>query len=294
MEIKGNGVYLVGTHISRGKHKDMGDAILSKIATSPSVAVQIFTHGPLKINTGESGGPVMNDGIDIGKIKKISRQTNIFVHSPYTQNIFKDDRKSFDLMLDVMKTSEECGAAGVVIHLPRGTVTTVITGVKRLMKMMDERKLVTPIILETPSNKEHPTMSWESPEKLTKLCTAMEDAGITKARVGLCIDTAHVYAGGAKFVTRKEAVKYIKGLPLEWLKLIHLNGNEYEYPKGNDKHAIPGSSEDAIWKGKKYNESGVIEFVEMARGYSIPVIFEATSRHKMPEITAFIKLCGRV
>jgi endonuclease IV len=293
MEIKGTGVYIVGTHVSKDKFKDMSDAIISRFVKMPSSAVQIFTHGPLKINI-NNNAISMNEGIDIEKLKKISKQVNIFVHAPYTQNIFKDDKKSFDLMLDVMKTSEGFNSSGVVIHLPRGTVNTVLTGIKRLMDMMDEQKLTTPIILETPSNKEHPTMSWESPEKLSILCKEMERAGISKSRVGICIDTAHVYAGGAKFATRNEAVKYIQYLPHEWIKLIHLNGNEYEYPKGNDKHAIPGSPDDAIWKGKKYNESGVFEFVELAKLYHIPIIFEAKSKHTISDIKAFIKICGRI
>ena len=66
------------------------------------------------------------------------------------------------------------------------------------------------------------------------------------------------------------------------------------YPKAGDKHAIPLGPLDSIWGCKKYKDSGCFEFVEWARGFKIPTIFESKSTHSASDIYAFIQMCGRV
>jgi endonuclease IV len=277
--------YVVGVHTNKGKHTKMSSAIIQSNSFAPSMATQIFTHGPRNTNR--------ND-VDYEEVKKLSNIIKIYVHEPYTVHIFKGDDRMFELMLDVFRAANSCGSSGVVIHLPRATVSVVVTNVCRLLVMLTEEQIHVPIILETPSNKPHPTMSWESPEKLTLLCSAFRAKGVSSAQVGICIDTAHVYAGGAQIATRKDVTAYLKALPIEWVHLFHLNGNEYEYPKSGDKHAIPLSPLDAIWRGKKYEESGCYEFIEWARGFRIPTLFEGKDSHSSEDIFTFIQMCGRM
>lgn len=285
MQSKKDSVFVVGVHTSKGKHKKMSSAILQSNAFAPSMATQIFTHGPRNANR--------ND-VDYEAVKIISNIIKIYVHEPYTVHIFKGDENMFELMVDVFRAAASCGSSGVVIHLPRATVATVVTNVCILLSMLAAEQITVPIILETPSNKPHPTMSWESPEKLTRLCAAFQAAGISSAQVGICIDTAHIYAGGAQIATRKDATTYLKALPIEWVHLFHLNGNEYEYPRAGDKHAIPLSPLDSIWNGKKYEESGCYEFIEWARSFRIPTLFEGKDIHSPEDIYTFIQMCGRM
>lgn len=285
MESKNNGLFVVGSHTSKGKFKEMHHAIIATNAVAPSGATQIFTHGPRNVN---------RNVMDYGKIRLLSDRIKIFVHEPYPCFIFKGNVSALDAMLDVFRAASECNSSGVVIHLPRSTVDAVVGSIAHLLTMLDKEKIKTPIILETPSNKPHPTMSWESPEKIKLLCDAFRAAGITSTQVGICIDTAHIYAGGAQIATRADATVYLKALPIEWIHLFHLNGNEYKFPKAGDKHAIPLSQLDSIWGGKKYEDSGCFEFVEWARGFSIPTIFEGKASHNPVDIYSFIQMCGRV
>ena len=290
---KSKNVFIAGIHIN-SDNCTMSEAIKKFYSTHPSLGVQIFTHGPLKI-INNNGIITHNSGIDKIQLKKITKYLKIFIHSPYVQNIFKKENgKSLRIMHDIMKTADDINSSGVILHLPKAEAGVVVTNVKKLLKKMEESKITVPIILETPSNKSHPTMSWESPEKITHLCLEMEKNGITPNMVGVCIDTAHIYAGGAKISTREEAQQYIKKLPIKWITLIHLNGNEYEYPKGGDKHAIPGNTLDAVWKGKKFTNSGVYEFVELAKIYNIPIIFECTKNHDRKDVLTFVNKCGYV
>lgn len=284
MESKNDQLFVVGSHVSKGKFKNMYSAIISNNSLAPSSSTQIFTHGPRHNN---------RNNIDHEKIRALSNVIKIFVHTPYTCFIFKGADHMFDAMLDVFRVAHSCNSSGVVIHLPRASIDVIVTNIVRLLKMLDDERINTPIVLETPSNKPHPTMSWESPEKLTRLINAFDTAGINAGRVGLCIDTAHIYAGGAQIVTRKDAMVYLKGLPIERVRLFHLNGNEYKFPKSGDKHAIPLSKIDAIWGCKKYKESGCFEFVEWARSFGIPTIFEGKIHHDPSDVYAFIRMCGR-
>jgi endonuclease IV len=284
MESKGTGAFLVGTHTCKGKHKDISDAISTNFATAPSVATQIFTHGPHSLNANK---------IDIAAVRALARRVKIYVHEPYRAHIFKGDPKMMDAMVNVFEVAAACGSSGVVVHLPRAKVETVIEHVSTLMKQLEEKKIDVPLILETPSNKAHPTMSWESPKKLQRLTSALRAANLGCERVGICIDTAHIFAGGAQIKTREEALAYLSDVPMERVHLFHLNGNEYEGRAG-DKHAIPCSPPDKIWGGKKYKESGCFEFVEWARSYKIPVIFEDKPHHSRDDTYKFIQMCGRV
>ena len=285
MESKNDGLFIVGTHTSKGKFKNMYSAIINNNSIAPSRATQIFTHGPRHNN---------RNNIDYEKMRLLSGVVKIFIHAPYTCFIFKGSDNAFDIMLDIFRAAQSCNSSGVIIHLPRASINVIVNNVVRLLKMLNDEQIKTPIILETPSNKPHPTMSWESPEKLTRLINAFNSIGIDPNRIGLCIDTAHVYAGGAQISTRKDATVYLKGLPIERVYLFHLNGNEYKFPKSGDKHAIPLSNLDAIWGCKKYKESGCFEFVDWSRSLGIPIIFEGKIHHSSDDVNSFIKMCGRV
>lgn len=285
MNSKNNGLYVVGSRISRRTSKDISSAIIATNAIVPSGAIQIFTHGPRNL---------IRNKINYMKISQLSNRTKIFVHAPYPCYIFKGEQHAFDTMIEVFQAAHACNSSGVIMYLPRAKVATVTTNILRLLEMIDDEKIDIPIILETPNNKPHPSMSWESPEKLTALCDAFQDAGIASSRVGICINTAHIYASGMKITTRNEATIYLKKSPIEWIHIFHLNGNEYKYPNVGDKNAIPLSPLDTIWGGKKYKDSGCFEFVEWARGYTIPTIFEGKARHAPEDIYSFIQMCGRV
>lgn len=288
MDDRKTGHYVVGVHTSKGKYKTLHDAIIGTNARAPAGATQIFTHGPQTVS--------MNK-IDTDMLKKTSEHIKIYVHEPYPCFIWKGSDEMFKHMMNVFTTADAIGASGVVIHLPRATVETVVTHIVTFLGMLEEAKINVPIILETPSNKPHPTMSWETPEKLEALTTLLAATGIDNSRVGLCIDTAHVYIAGAQIQTRMDASTWLKKLPIGWVHLFHLNGNVYQQGvRFGDKHAIPFASDDQIWgqKNMTYNDSGCKEFIEYAKCYNIPVIFEGKATHKNSDVVSFIQICGRV
>jgi endonuclease IV len=288
MNDRKTGHYVVGIHTSKGRYKTMHDAINGSYVRAPSSATQIFTHGPQTLS--------MNK-INIEELNKLSSYIKIYVHEPYPCFIWKGTDEGFKNMLNVFSTANDIGASGVVVHLPRATVETVVKHLTTFLGMLEEEKIDIPIVLETPSNKPHPTMSWETPEKLEALTLALAHNGINNNRVGLCIDTAHVYIAGAQIQSRKDATKWLKKLPIGWVHLFHLNGNVYKQGvRFGDKHAIPFAGDDQIWgqKNMTYNDSGCKEFIEYAKGYNIPVIFEGKASHKNSDVLSFIQTCGRV
>jgi hypothetical protein len=55
---------------------------------------------------------------------------------------------------------------------------------------------------------------------------------------------------------------------------FHLNGSSSLKASGKDKHEVPFSNEDLIWRGVPVEESGFYAVIQYAKIYNIPVILE--------------------
>lgn len=268
---------LIGIHTSKGKEKSIHLAI-SKSCTKYAPWTQIFVVGP------RTPEPCK---IDIPELWKLGKKYSIFVHEPYACNMWKD----VNSILTTIEISHSIGSAGVVVHLPKKSPDVVVGQLVKLMAVLDEKNIDTPIILETPSNKPDPLMSYETSEKLNRLIGMLEDKDILSDRVSICIDTAHVYIAGAPVVDYEDAKIYLNSISPGWIRLFHLNGNVYEFGKRfGDKHAIPFADDDQIWGVKKisYDKSGCRAFMEYSMENNIPVIFEGKASHKASDIAKFI------
>lgn len=247
----------VGLHVERGS-KTMHEAIIHTVKTSypGSKCVQIFTHNPM------SGKETK---LEHKTLNILTETAHIWVHSPYVTNWSKPEQ--IWAQLDVC---DAIGASGLVLHIPKALPPAVVKSVNTFL----EKKHKTPIILEmrslTPA-----ADSYESPAKLVELVKALRDEKIGPNRVGICIDTAHIYAGKTKITTTADAKSYLNGIDSIWeyVLLLHLNGNQYDCDKrAGDKHTPPHSKSDKIWgPGVTWENSGcrIIAEAFLTRGRDI-------------------------
>jgi endonuclease IV len=269
----------MGLHVFKGK--DMIRSIGLAMKTHKSLkTVQIFTHGPRNLARVK---------LDYDGIRALSDVVSIYVHSSYITNPW--GKHGFDHTIDQFDSTQKIGGKGVVLHIPKIKTADVVAPVKQLADILRDKKLRPKIILEMKAVKSHATMSYESPEKINRLCEALAAAGLTPNEAGICIDTAHIYAGGADIRSYAAGIHYLRSLKHhDWICLIHLNGNEYDATKrAGDKHAVPLSKEDFIWKGMKYKDTGCRAFIEYAMHNSIDYILEVKDHHTDEQVNAFIK-----
>jgi deoxyribonuclease-4 len=199
--------------------------------------------------------------MDYNNIDKycIDNDITIWPHGSYTtagiwnvteKNINTEKSKAaIDTILSHLTTGEKLSAKGVVIHLPRHDLDSIIETMHILSNEIDNSKPSSPYFtIEMPASKPSETLTYETPEKLNKLVKVLSDDKDITLKWNLCIDTCHLWAGGINIkkwnLWKNDLSKDTKNK----INLIHLNGAEARnFGTGKDHHITPLSLEDAIW-----------------------------------------------
>ena len=99
-----------------------------------------------------------------------------------------------------------------------------------------------------------------------------------KENVGICIDTAHIYAsprGGYDLSQTTQVVKMFEKFDLVFglrkLNLIHLNDSMVGFKAGDDKHALIGTGH--IWGNSTKSLSYLLDYTQK---FDIPVVLETS------------------
>jgi deoxyribonuclease-4 len=112
-------------------------------------------------------------------------------------------------------------------------------------------------------------------EEIKYIIDLIED----QSRVGVCVDTAHSYAGGYDFKTKEGYEKTWKEfdriIGLKYLKGLHLNDSKKDFATRVDRH-------DSIGQGYLGEES-FKNIMNDERLDGIPMILETPDPDKWPE-----------
>lgn len=234
-----------GLHIKKNyfniNHENLTESIISETQDYGIDCVQIFTHGPRNFS---------RVNLDIDILKKTSLK--IYSHSPYpaisSLNIAdyeKMQKKHIDLYKNYVDLTNDIPQfKGFVVHLPKNTPTNITRSINELKNIFTNKN--NPIILEMRAMKIRNGYSYILTDELNELSDSLKK---TYCEWGLCIDTAHLWAGGID-VAKKWDKWYNKLTPYtkSKIRLFHLNGALSKlYETGKDKHIIPFSKEDGIW-----------------------------------------------
>jgi endonuclease IV len=258
--------------------KDMTSAIINDVHNLKINTIQIFTHGPRNAKENK---------IDYSVIKKhcLINNIKIYVHSSYVTsgiwNINKLNRnteKSQNIIQHFENQLISCArlsACGLVVHLPKKTQSDILHSLKILSHLINKYKIC--ILLEMTSTTPHYIKTYETPKKLNRLCTTLSKVKYW----ALCIDTAHLWGSGIKINNTNIMRKWLRELNNpEKIKLFHINGSPLKiFNTGADKHIIPFSKEDGIWKWCKSEidktpKTSFGTLVNFAKLYKIPSIYE--------------------
>lgn len=227
----------IGSHISSAKgYEAMGKtAVYMKADT-----FAFFTRNP----RGGKAKEIKSE--DVEKYKKIAERYEfgkIVAHAPYTMNACaaKEDLREFakNTMRDDLERME-CLPGNYYnfhpgSHVGQGAETGIVKIAEILNQVLD-LKWHTTVLLETMAGKG--TEVGRTFEELRKIMDLTE----CKERLGVCLDTCHVWDGGYDIVHDLDGVvrEFDQVIGLEYLRAIHLNDSQNPLGSHKDRHAKIG------------------------------------------------------
>ena len=216
--------------------------------------IQIFTKGPQSMRNIQ--------------IKLETEGRRLFVHSPYPMvGIWS---KNFNhLLKEELLKSDSLGSEGYVVHMKEMSEQQLFEKLKAIESLYMEHSINTKIFFENQASKS------KSPEKrkfnsikdMERLFMEIKEH-FPLLKVGLCIDTAHLFSAGN--FSLEELEEYINTVGDDHPILIHFNGAyQKNMGTGKDQHVLPMSKEDAVW-----SKNNARDFLEICSHKKIPLIVE--------------------
>ncbi len=279
----------IGFHCSKDGRK-MHVALAEDLAYLRSYGIaqpcmQIFVSGP------QSFRETLSDEEKAGVRSIILREKlALCVHGAYVDHPWGKNLPSIQNIKDEMKIAYQLGATGVIVHLGSGAGDddNLRYVMERLADQDAEIKRNTILWLEIHTAKPSAT-TVETPAKLRLLFERVRQIVGDPAenpdalRIGLCIDSAHLFACGFAMDTYDITSKWLKdvkaGLPTGTPIMMHLNDSASTLASGRDKH-------EALTMGKlwghynlqhgslKIEDSGLTAILEWAETDNISLILE--------------------
>lgn len=230
----------IGTHMSiaKGLAKTAENVVEMGANT-----MQIFSRNPrgsnFKTYTDE----------EIAKFQKIRRDNQfgpLLAHAPYTMNLASAQEKVYEFACTVIREDtarmDALGIENMVFHPGSHTGIGIEAGIENIIAGLDQaitgEENIT-ILLETMTGK-----GTEIGARFEHL-KAIRDGVKHPERIGICLDTCHVFAAGYDIVNDLDGVleEFDQVLGMELLKAIHLNDSMMPFGSHKDRHATIGSGE---------------------------------------------------
>ena len=231
---------IIGTHMSVAK--GIAAAAENTVKMQADI-MQIFSRNP------RGSGYRDYEEKEIERFQEIRRTGGlgpILAHAPYTMNLASDKDKVYEFACMVLREDvarmDRLGIENLVFHPGSHTGIGVEKGIANIIRGLDqaitgEEKIT--VLLETMSGK-----GTEIGERFEEL-RAIRDGAAHPERIGICLDTCHVFAAGYDIVHDLDGVlqEFDEILGLELLKAVHLNDSMMPFGSRKDRHAVTGEGE---------------------------------------------------
>ena len=226
-------MFKIGCHLSSsGGYLAMGKEAV-RIGAN---AFQFFTRNP----RGGAAKPL--DLADINAFNEYRRENNIIsvlAHAPYTMNACAKDEglREFvkNTMLDDIMRLDNVEGAMYNFHPGSHVSQGVEVGIEYISSMLNEvikEDQKTIILLETMAGK-----GSEVGRSFEEIKAIIDKVSLNH-KLGVCLDTCHVYDGGYDIVNDLDNVlnQFDEIIGLDRLKAIHLNDTKNPFESHKDRH----------------------------------------------------------
>jgi deoxyribonuclease-4 len=258
----------VGSHVFVGKGLVVG--ALRSAADIGAEAVQVFVGNP-RGWAPSAGDPAVDEAF---ATTCADRGIRSFVHTPYLVNLGSPTAATYERSVATvahnLARAARLGAEGVVVHtgscVDEGTVDQALRQLREgLLPVLDTLDDSSPWLLLEPTAGQG-----------RSLCGGVEDLGPYldvldhHPRVGICLDTCHVFAAGAPLDEPGGATRTLDRLVevagADRLRLVH--ANDSKDPRGSlrDRH-------ERIGEGR-IGEDAFVELLAHAATEGVPFIAE--------------------
>ena len=254
--------------------------------------LQIFSRSP---QTWRKGAQIAPEDIrEFNARRKKLKINPVFIHISYLINLASPDarlyRGSIQAYIEDIQEAEKLGADYIVTHMGSHKDTSEDAGIKRLIAALN-------IILEKTSDSKVGILlentsgsgSWLGYRfyHQHKILKGIQE----KARVGLCLDTAHAYLAGYDLATKVGLTKLIDEIEemvgIKLIKLIHLNDAAGELGCHHDRHDHIGAGHIGL--------AGMKRIINHPKLKNIPMILETPKSAADSDIKnlALVRKLGR-
>lgn len=230
----------IGNHTSSSKgYLAMGKQTLANGGNT----FAFFTRNP-------RGGKAKEiDPQDVQKFLQLSQENHfgkLVAHAPYTMNCAaaKENLRDFarETMADDLKRLELTPGNYYNFHPGSHVGQGAETGIDKIAEILNEvlaERQSTTVLLETMSGKGSEV--GRNFEELREIIDRVEQ----KDKLGVCLDTCHVWDGGYDIVNNLDRVfaEFDRVIGLDRLKAIHLNDSMNGLGSHKDRHAKIGEGE---------------------------------------------------
>ena len=227
----------IGAHLSssQGFYK-MGKAAL-KIGAN---TLQCFVRNP----RGAKAKTI--DPVDLGKLRELMTEHQfgpIVAHAPYIMNACSKDEGiralAEEMLVGDLQLMEYLPGNYYNFHPGSHVGQGMETGIAQISDMLNRvlnPELKTVVLLETMTGKGSEIGGRF--EELREIIDRVE----CKERIGVCLDTCHVWDGGYDVVNDLDGVvtEFDKVIGLDYLKAIHVNDSMNPFGAKKDRHALIG------------------------------------------------------
>lgn len=223
----------IGCHLSASKgFYNMGMEALSIDANT----FQFFTRNP------RGGSAKEIDPEDAQKLNDLMSEKNfakILAHAPYTLNACAEKEYvrefAYNTMLDDLKRMEYVPNNMYNFHPGSHVGQGVEVGIDLISSLLNSilwKEQTTTVLLETMAGKGSEVGS--KFEELREIIDRVE----LKDKMGVCLDTCHVYDGGYDIVNDLDGVltQFDKIIGLDRLKAVHINDSKNPFSSHKDRH----------------------------------------------------------
>ena len=256
---------LIGAHVSNAGGLDRA---VQRGVERGCEAIQIFNQSP------RMWRPTAYSEDDFEQFREAISATPInavLIHAVYLLNCATEDRemreKTLASLIQSLNVGAGIGAAGVVLHPGSAKTGDVPKAIKRAGKVIKEALAATE---ECPLHLEDTAGAGGTLGRSFEELAELLDASGAGKRLGVCLDSCHLFASGYDVRTRDTLAltidEFDRIVGCDRLGSLHVNDSAVKLGSNRDRHAIMGEGELA--------ERGCAVFLSEPRFEKLPCVLE--------------------